>query len=638
MIPQGQYSPRASKNLFEYLVEERRRAQRDRAAKEAAWVDYHAAYKAQPADEIKTFPFYGASNLVIPVIATDVDTLYSRLCGMLLEPPSLWSVTAQSPEMEAIAPRINEFLQWAQKNEIDVASPVSDWLLEMMKLGTGVLKTRYHREMRKVFEWRELEGGQTWQQVALLLLKDAPRVDRVPLFDFFVPAGFNNLQDAPWCAEGIAITYQRYLDRVRAGIYTGSDRIQEWSANSKGTRAAQDIAQISGYAASLGNKLQLYEHWVDWDIDEDGLPESLVCTIHEDSMSYVRLDYNPFFNQEKPYSVARFMRDENSFYGIGLAEMLWQFQEEITAMHNQRLDNGTVQNSQTFAVNKQNKNISQQELVYPSKIWLVNDTNDVKPIALGSTSSASSIQNEAHTLSYAERRVGTNDFVHAQTSPETTYGTAYSASQMLANSTRRQGEVLRESKRALSEVGTRVLELYQQFHQRGKEYLALGAQDGQLVKMVLQFPQDLIRRGLKVGVTAIDVEMSKDTQIRTNTIIMQLIQQYYTQALQAMSYVVNPQMPEPVRQMALQMVVGGNILARKVLDAYDTQDVDKILPPLQGMVETQEQSLARLFQLATLGGGQGAGAPAAALGGMAGGPPPHRGPLQLSAGPNQPGY
>jgi len=572
---------------------------------EQKWIDWQAGYMAQPAEDIKTFPFHGASNLVLPVMATDVDTMFARLFGMILGADSIWTVAASSPEMEPIAPRIQEFLKWAQHNEIDLETPVGNWILEILKLGTGVLKQRYNRETKLVYEWRELAGGNVFQQQLVTLLKDAPAVHHVRLFDFWAPSGYTEIQDMPWCGEDIWLTWRAFMKRVQAGIYQGSDRLMQWDAQSKGSHIMQTFQQISGYAPSRGDKIGLREFWVDWDIGDSGYDQALVCTIHMPSRTYVRLDYNPFFNQDKPYSVSRFMRNENSFYGIGLGQMLDPFQEEATAMHNQRIDNGTIQNSQMFAVTKTNKHIREDEPIYPSKIWLVDKADDVKALPLGNSAatSAASINNESYSMQYAQRRTGVNDYVYGQPETSINYSTAYTTQQMISNSTRRQGEVLRGINKALGETGTRVLEMYQQFNQRGKEFFALGAQDGQLVRAVLQFPLDLLRRGLKVGVTAIDVELSKDSLIRQNTIILQQVMAYFQQVMQAAMMASNPQMPPMVRQFAIEMVQGSTYLTRQLLDSYGKQDLDKIIPDLAGGQNVLAQQLDQLQQLVILSGG-----------------------------------
>lgn len=604
MIPSGLYDPKRAEDLKWYLIEEIRRTMGDRQGLEADWIKYEEYYRARPVEAEKLFPFKGAANLVIPVMATDVDTLFARLMGILYEPQNLWSVKANMPEFKELAPAVEEFLTWAQHQELDTFGPIGDWILEMHKLGTGILKQRYTREMKKVYEWREFENGQTWQQQAVILLKDKPAIHHVRLHDFYVPAGFKELSQAPWCAERVRLTWQQFMNRTRAGIYQNAQTVGAWFHDPMINSVQSKLDRISNYRSSRNKQLELFEFWLDYDIDGDGWDESLVCTVHLDSQSYQRLDFNPFFNQEKPYTAGRFTRDVNSFYGIGMGEMLCGFQEEITAMHNQRLDNGTIHNSTMLAIRKDETGIKNDQPFWPGKQFRVNNIDAIKAINLGSGHAApESIQNEAITRSEGQRRVGVNDYVEAQAGPSTAYGSAYTTQQMILASSKRFGETLREIRRALSETGTRVLEMYQQYNPRGKQFVAVGVEDGMLVDMVLKFPLDLIRKGLTVGVTAIDSETSKDARIRTTTLVMQQLMQYYQGYMQAMSYAVNPQLPPQMRDAAMKMATSSTTLMSQLLTLYGEQDADAMLPVIEGANNVQQQQLAGLFQL--VGGGTG---------------------------------
>lgn len=613
MIPQGQYNPTKSNDLLWYLIQELRRCMGDRQFQESQWLLFEEIYRARPVDAYKNFPFDGASNLVIPVAATDVDTLYSRLMGMLFDQGGLWGATASRPELIDFAENVTDFMKWAQDNEIKPYRAIGNWLIELHKLGTGVMKERYVREMKKVYEWREVAQGQTWQQQAIIMLKDHPTLDHVRLHDFFIPAGFPLIQQAPWVAERVRLTWQQFMNRVKAGIYTGADKVGAWFFNPPMNAVQQQLDVISGYRPSINQQMEFYEFWLDFDIDGDGWDEALVCTIHLESQTYVRLDYNPFFNQEKPYTATNFMTDVNSFYGIGLCEMLDNFQEEITAMHNQRIDNGTIINSAMYAVKRDNTNIRQKEPIYPSKIWRVADpSKDIVRLPLGGGGVLQdSIANEAATRSEAKSRTGVNDYVSGNNSPDIGYGAAYTTQQMLANSAKRLGETLRSVNNGLSESGTRLLELYQQFYPNGKPFVALGQRDGQMVDVVLKMPLDLIRKGLKINVQSIDAENSKDAKIRTTTIVFQTLQQYYTNYLQMLSYAANPQMPPVIQHVALQAAEGSSVLMKHLLELYGEEDYDQLLPQLEGGMNEQQRAQANIQAiLASAGQGSGQGGPA----------------------------
>lgn len=619
MIPAGLYDPKRADALLRYLITELRRCMSDRATLEAKWIRWAESYRAQPEEAVKNFPFEGAANLVMPVIATDVDTMFARILGMLLEGDRIWSTEPKRPEFVVAAPKLEEFLAWAQENELHLYEPLADWVLEVCKLGTGVLKQRYTREQRKVFEWRELEQG-VFQQQSLLMMKDAPSVHHVKLNDFFVPAGYADIQQAPWCAERISLNWSQFTNRVRAGVYQQPPRTGEWWARQNRGAVQQELDRISMYQASYSQFLNLYEFWVDFDIDGDGYDEALVCTVHLDSEDYVRLDFNPFFNQDKPYSSSRFIRDGNSFYGIGLCEMGDDFQEEITTMHNQRLDNATIANTVALACESGETSVENGTPIYPGVVLKLNNPKALQPIQFGQKYD-STINNERESLSYLSRRNGVNDYITGTNSPDIGYGTAYTTSQMIQASTKRFGITLREIRNALSETGTRVLELYQQYNQHGKEFFALGPVDGTMVHMVLQFPLDLIRKGLKVGVVAMDPASSKDSRIQKNMQLMQMLMQFYQQYMQGLGYAMNPQMPPLVKQVAVQMLQGASTLMRRTLDDFDLQDSDALIPELGSALQVQQQQLQQL-QSVLLGNG---GAPSSVggppqIGGM-GGPP-----------------
>lgn len=581
----------------------------DRQPLESDWIRFEELYRARPAEDKKDFPFEGASNLVVGIVPTDVDTLFSRAMGLLVEPPNLWNVAAQRPELLDFARSTNEFLEWAQHNELDVHSWLPPWIIDIHKLGTGILKQRYTRDMRKVFEWREMDQG-TWQQQAVILLKDHPSIHHVPLQDFYIPAGFKTIGNAPWVAERIRLTWPRFMNRVKQGIYYNADKIGAFYFSPPINQVQQKLDEISRYRPSINTQMELYEFWLNFDIDGDGWDEALICTISLQAQEYCRLDFNPFFNQEAPYSSAVFMPDNNAFYGIGLGEMLEQYQEEITAMHNQRLDNGTVSNSQMYVMDKNETGIRANEKIYPSKILRLNNPGNFKQIPMGSPGQlAQSIQNEAATRTEAQRRTGVNDYIEATPGPAQAYGPAFTTQQMLQNSAKRSGETYRSIRQGLAETGTRILELYQQYNQRGKEFIALGQKDGQMVSMVLRFPLDLIRKGLKVSVTAIDAQTSKDAQIRTQTLVMQQLMQFYQNYMTMLSYATNPQMPPVIQQTALAAASGGAVMMRRLLELQGQQDADTLVPNLAGGLNEQQQQLANIQALLGTGGAQFGGPP-----------------------------
>lgn len=610
MIPAQYINRLALSQLLDYLRTEIYRAISERRPLEEKWIKHQRMYRAIPENPTKDFPFQGAANLVIPLIATDVDIIVARLMGILFTPENLWSCTALRPDMVDYAPRLQEFLRWAQHRELDAYNAVNDFMLEMVKLGTGVLKQRYKREQRRVYQFRETPYG-TVEQHLNMLISDHPILQHVSLYDFLVPAEAVNIQDAPWVAERIALSWGQLQQRARAGIYTGIERLGT-QGNWRGSEIELDRMRLDRFVPGIGNRYDLWECWLDFDVEGIGEPCAIVATLHLPTMTLLRLDYNPFFHQEKPYSMARFMRQEKRFYGIGLAEMLESSQEEITTMHNQRLDNATLSNSTMFKGRK-GSGIRQDEPVFPGRWFLLDDLNDVQTLQMGQRFD-STVPYEQLTQSYATNRSGVNDYVMGRPTPSIGYGTATVNVMQHQEAGKRFDQTLREVRVALGESGVRLVELYQQFNQGGKIFAAMGDKDGALVQQILQFPLELIRYGVGVDVTATSETLNKDVEIRNQTIVMQMVSQFYMQMLQGMQMILNPQLPPELRAMVMQMMQGGNLLMRRLLDTYDVQDIDNLVPQLQELLNGGQQQLNSVPQ--PVGSGAVFGPPAPGAPGM----------------------
>lgn len=601
MIPDLQ--PRIIDNLVQWLTSELRQAQSDRVPLEEDWIRYQKLYRAKPDPKGRDFPFKGAANFTVPVAATDIDTTIAGLIGTIFAAPNLWSTEGLRPDWLDFAARLEEYLEFAQETELKMYSTVVDWVTELVKLGTGVLKQRYIREQKKVWEWRETQTGNTGgtpdtiQQMVRRLVANRPDVKRTPLPNFYMPATSLGIQEAPWCAERLELSWTQLEARVRAGIYT-NDFLVKIGANFRARQPATEFNRyqnaqeaLDNFMPSVRDKFEIFEFWTDYDITGVGEPSSVVCTIHLPTNSYGRADFNPFFHQEKPYSIARFLRQEGRIYGIGLCEMLEQIQDVASAYECQRLDNGTIRNTATFKA-RRNSGVKADEPIWPGRIFLVDDpASNMIPMQMGQAAN-STLQEEEFILNYGSRRSGVSAWTQGGAgSPAISYSAATTTIEMLKQGKLRLDQTLREIQSALTETGQRVVEMLQQYDQGGKPYIVMGDKDGSVVQQILSFPLDTIRLGVAIKVTATNSQLNRETKIRTDQIIYGLVFQFYQQMFQAMSVVVSPQTPQPLRDLMSQMIAGGTVLVRRILDAYGTQDLDLIIPDLHALNDANQQIL-----------------------------------------------
>ncbi len=618
MIPQNLVHPRALGTLGEYLTTELRRVRSERWQLEQDWVRWQEIYRARSPQGQVTFPFPGASKIVVPVAATDVEMFIAQLMGMLYASPNLWTFVANRPDFMPMVAKAQEYVEKIQEADLNMYAVSTEFVTELTKLGTSVTKTRYSREYRKAYEWRE-RGGQPFQQQAMRLMRDTPEVKRVALADFYVPASASSVQEAPWCAERLTLTMPQFESRVQAGIYTGTERVLRWWQSqllSQNGFYEQQMQRIDRFQQTVPDKLELHEFWLDFDIDGDGVREAIVCTMHEPSQTFVRIDFNPFFSQEKPYDAARFIVVEGRFYGIGLCEMYDAIQDEITAMHRQRLDAGTIQNTPVYKAKR--GSVKTDLEIFPGVKIAVDDHNDLTAMPMGVGANIT-IQTESFLLQYAKQRSGVSDYMAGGAgSSNMAYSGATTTIEMLRQGKLKIDQTLREIRKAFDGMGRKVFELLAQFDQGSKFRAILGDADGMLLEQLMSLPIDVIRAATGISITATDAHLNKETQIRTNQLIYQMVMEFYMQLFQALQIATNPQVPPPLQIAAQQMIEGGTLLMRRILDTYNVQDAERIIPNLQQVLNVNQTNLAALQN--PLGGGAPMGGFAGPASGMAAGP------------------
>ncbi len=619
MIPAGTYDPRRLEAAREWFSQELLRALSERVPLEEEWIEAYKAYRHKPEHPVKNFPFAKASNLVIPLIGTDVDTAVSRYMSLLFEPGSLWHTKAYRPDMVEFARVINEFLPWAQQNELrGLRGQIQAGVFETALLGTGVWKTRYMREERFVFEYREQQtdpfsqSGQIIQQQKRGLIRDAPDVRHVALYDFLVNSSAKTLDDATWCAERILSPAAKFAERVNAGIYTLPPSIAGWNRNDQGSRVQQELQRMQMLTPQRPDAIELFEGWFDWDLLGDGVLQSMVMTMHLPTRSVVRVDYNPFFNQQKPYDVGYYVKTPPSFYGIGLYHMLAGFQDEVSTMHNQRIDNNTVSNVSMFKALK-GGNITEGEPMFPGRILFLDTMDEIQPMPMGQQVQAD-LGTEQAVMQYATRRTGLSDLDYGISNVNTAYGTASGLNQLSTESKKRGDTPMASLREAIGGIGLKVLELYQQRNQRQKQVFVLGAEDGDIMEAILQFPTEIIRLGLAVEVTASSTKNSKELELRANAVVFQQLIGYYTQMQQFMSIAVSPQAPEPLRMAAQSAVEGMSIMMERILEGYQIPDAKRMLPAVVTPVPPPTFGPYGNAFTSNQSGGQGAGVSALGAG------------------------
>lgn len=566
-----------------WIDEEVRRAEADRSDYDASIIAWRDLYDANPESEIKNFPWENASNIVVPVVATAVDAVLARLVNSVFGAKRIWLAKAKSPKWREAADPITKFLDYVQENVLKFYRSFRRWMLSVLKIGTGVGKLTWEKKWRKIVY---MSNGTRTEEI--VLTHDGPRFHTILPENFLFSSDLlhtGNIQECSWVGERADYTWKDLKEMELSSIFKDVDRIKETKATTP-TEAQSRAEQVTGVVPSERSTYRIYEIWFSWPVDDNGTLAEFVMNIELETKTVLRFVYNFFRHQERPYHMLVYQPREDSPLGIGLAEMLADVQEEVTTIHNQRIDNATIANTKVFKRRRQATVVDEE--IYPGAFLTVDEPDDIMEMDLG-TEHSTLLQEELHSNSIGERRTGVSDYtVGRESSAIGSRATATSTMALIREGNKRFQMVIRDIKDVLSDLAHQLLMLYQQFApDRTIMYEMMSEEDAQIVKKYFTLPPEHTRASVQLDVDALSETNNKELQQQTMLQLMGIVQQFYTGLFEAMQVAVQPEAPQQLRALAIQGAETGSSIFERLLEAMDIQDADYLTPDIQAILNGQ---------------------------------------------------
>ena len=577
--------------LKRYLAEEVSAVEEGRSAMVEEWKQAIEDYEAQPPTGSRDFPFEGAANFVIPTIATTVDAIFAREINTVFALRPLWTVQPLNSRWLRHAKPTEQFLEWAQSSVLRMYDVAWPWYLETTKIGTGFVKMPWVEDVRHQLTYLP-DGSVGFADTVYHL---GPRPDYVPIQDMYLPDGDWDVQEAPWIGNKFRLTANQLKSRKKPPFsYEGAavDAMQAVDLKDP-IRARRD--QLEGFARSRTYEVfEPMELWVNWDVNDDGVDESIVVTWDQATEAILRIIYAPVVDGHRPYHKACFTRREGRAYGIGVARMLRQLAEAITTQFRQFVDNATLANTRIWKA-RRGAGIKRGQKLYPGKVlFLADPKNDLMGEQLGDIYN-SQLSVLGGLREAAERRTGLSDVHLGIESPRVVNRMpATNMLSLLQEGNRRFDLTIRDLRHATAGVGEAALALYQQYRPAGIAYNVVGP-DGGLVEAAWQIPRERFKGQLSVVVTATSQANNRELEKQSLTQLMQQAGVYYTKMVELAALMVNPNVPGEVRALGIEISKGAGELFRRLLQAYAVQDTDSFVPDVPRILGT----------LATRGGSNG---------------------------------
>lgn len=577
--------------LVQYLDSEIGHAISERQPMVDDWIQWQKDYWAKPETKEKNFPFKRAANIVIPLTAIAVEAIYARLMNTLFSVEPFFSVRPKIKDFVEPAPAIEEWYQTEVEGPLNIFGFCSQSLLELIKLGTGVGKSGYERDVKKSIRHRA-DGT---DEVSYVEVHNGATLDYVPVANFLIRVSECDPQTAPWVGEEHVSSWSQMKRMALDGRWmaSGIEKVKmHWRDHNDGQTAAgkynANIEAQQNSQPEWSQEFHWQEIWLSFDVDNDGVDEEIVVDFHRDSLTILSARYNWYDDLHRPYRVGQYIIVEGKIWGIGVGKQSEQFQKIVTTMHRQRLDNATLANIGMLAL-KKTSGYGPGEQMWPGKLWFFDDpSSDIKEFKLSEVY-VGEIQHEEYARQYHDKYVGTNELVLGLPH-EGTPGTATGDVTRLAESNKKFDLVLKNIRRWLSQLGMDCLANYQQFGTQNYHWLVAGPEDGQYIERFLQMPTSYIRRGAILDVTVTDSITNTETHRAQWQGTFAILSQYYDKVLERAMMMQDPKLIMAMGGSALQ---AGDYAIRRLLETFKEArlNIDKLLLYERFMQNAQQMGM-----------------------------------------------
>ena len=321
-----------------------------RATLDEKWLQYYRIYRT-----VFDLRYYqGSIEVYDPQLRKNVEFYVTRLKKALFPTDDLFEVEPVTPDAEDYADVVGEHLKWQIEKRIHLKEKISRFLRQLVIYGWSPIKCVWEHEEKEVVGLTKIEKvikqrtydvmgkaslqptGEVRTEIIeeqkSLVVKNNPTFDVCDVFDTYVyPPTANSIEEAYGVFEVFRVPLEEVKQKETDGYYINTDNVStntssdlwEWKRVSRlgidGQTAPTELKDIP-YAT-------LCEYWGKFNFGTEETPnwkEAVITTTN--SFQVLQVRKNPFYDQRKPYLVARMSELQNEFYPDGLIAPLASLQ------------------------------------------------------------------------------------------------------------------------------------------------------------------------------------------------------------------------------------------------------------------------------------------------------------------------
>lgn len=550
---------------------------------------YRRIYLGTPSEQTRNFPFPNCANTIVEVVGETVDTMVARVMGILYATHPLWYFQnyAKAPDMDTLKVNetrrvlIEQFMEIVglEPSELNLQPVEALWFTDAAKLGTGFVKIGLEELTEAVVVGYDETSNKKRIKANEIDVYSGPRVTNIRHEDIMADPTARTLEDAALVSVRRKLYRVDLEDRAFRGIYDKKAVDDILSKPDRSTPRRQEQQELqdqginaSGYPESTA-EWDIYECYFPW--WHQGKKYRLIYSYHKGSRTVLRKVFNFLPKNELPVKRARLGYRTHGLYGHGYAELLENYQEELSTTHNQRLDNATVANIRALRVSPRARALDSNMELYPSAL-LVGEKDEIESLAVGDVY-PSTFKNEEVTLGLVARRAGISPAVSGGgTGGMKQRPQVYTAQGTLAVMQENNsvvGFATSEFRHAHVILGSLLTAMYGKFGTNGREEM-FGI-DGQKLQEALR---EFEKQRLRIPIRASTGSLNKEVDKQTGMLIAGLMQRHYTAVGQLLQAITNPMAPPQTKDYFINVVQASELLHKRILKDFGYEQPDIFVP------------------------------------------------------------
>lgn len=540
------------------------------------------AYHGIPLEEVRTVPFYKASNFVVKLIRMFLDTFVARSLNIIFDTSPLYIVDLLSKEIRESAEMYLNRKALYDWNHYQLAKKIATW---GNKNGTCVVKTTYVTD--ETWDVNPVAGADAKE--SKVVTYDGPKSNTIPFEDFYVyPITCTCLKDATIIFERTRYVAEKAQEMVDKGVWKfEKDDLASYLRMPRDVKRTEEESQ-AGVTDELMEELHLIECHFKYAITNDASKQyEVIALMEESSFELVDLYFNPFPENLCVYTEYIPFPMEDLFYGESMCQLLGQSQEEASRLHNERRDNSMIANTMCFKRRSGSLVPNPSTNWYPGKVWDLEDMTDLETFNIG-RNYADMIPQEDYTFQLAEKLSGIGTVMQGQATGNMDRGVynTMGTIALMQESNQRQDTNIKDVREVLSSVARSSFRLQAIYGQQDPLIECFTDEQKTQVVAALKFMASPKYRYVKFECKASNAGVNKEVERMNLNQTAQIINQYAQEVIQLSTQLMNPQLNQSLRMIMNDIVKMQRWMAQRLLREFDEWDGAELLPNVAAAIES----------------------------------------------------